>query len=57
MNCQHILYCIHTISQISTSPRVECVNCHVAVAMDMMQEHDEVCGGGGSGNVANYSAR
>ncbi|CAB4041502.1 Hypothetical predicted protein, partial [Paramuricea clavata] len=43
-------------TQISTSPRVECVNCHVAVAMDMMQEHDEVCGGGGSGNVANDSA-
>ena len=57
MNCQYILYCIHTISQISTSPRVECVNCHVAVAMDMMQEHDEVCGGDGSGNVANDSAR
>ena len=34
--------------QIPASPKVECVNCHTSVAMDMLKSHDEVCQGGSS---------
>ena len=34
--------------QILITPKVDCVNCHMHVAMDMMEEHEKVCMGGSS---------